>query len=1095
MTTKFPLIQKDTPVTQTASLRTDKTDRRYIDDQILALEQSMIDALLQGYHASWYRAAVTLKPGDVVKTSAAFAADNFQIVTNNFGTARPTGVVVTGANANGLVLVAISGSLPPSITNLAAAAGFVRVSTAGRCEMVSGLASTDYQVGEVDGAGILTISQSGLGGGSLARKPRKTGLSPKYVFNILDYGGNGDSDVNIGSKIGSGGTLPATDNLAAFNAAYAAVQASGAPGEIYFPYGNYFFSGTLVCNGVYPVYITGDTGHRFAAGGGTATQFIFPVYDTLNSGNHVTNQCILFGGTAGSSIQNITIWASPNSQQWVHWKAGLPGATFNTFLIPSYGSIGFVFHATNGNPAIALSTNEPVWGVKLDTGRRYEIGQYFWSAITDVLNPSNKVWQYTFTAATGDQRTWDDQTGYVPYAGACAIATTGSTFTAADVSATVVRPSDAQFNASNGSLFLVSSVTGTSVVLTGDPTTWNTASTLNATVTIAGTGGSVTFKNVGPCLPRTVGLSTVLTNLGATGTLTVTLTSTTGILVDPNNTGGGGGTVNWEVRPVCHGIQCNGSSLIDTVNVIGAPGDAIFINAGQGTAGDLWLVRDCNLSHSARNGISIQGGDANIGEFSGNQILGHGDTGIDDNSFLGCSFYGGQLADEQNGHPGNYSIRVKQTTSGSTYDSVYIEGGYAPAFFRGGEIRGQKGIWNFYPDSGFVGSQSVSDSGGRHTPRAFSAGPKGQPWAVTRNNASRKTYLNDFVLPSAGSSLRMQVTSVSYPGARKAAVTEPTWPTIAGNTVTESSTLVATASTMTGNGVPVVVTTATPHGFDNGDQVTGSGTVGNTAANTTAKIINLSPVTFQLAGVTGNGTWVSGGTFTRTDSITYQAQPTGNSNITIGNDADPAQAYNITWSDCPGGPGNTTAFGLRANTPVTGEMGWTFGGNPGNCPIAAGFVGGIPYARFLYQVRVNDEILGTGGADNTSGTNTTKPDDSTKRWAGTATSATAVTVNTYTPPDGSVVDIVWDFVVKQTAGTGNPKGAKFRVSYSVRRAGSVLTVLDAASITAGSANEITPTIAVDISGAPAINLTFNAADATKTFVLGGIREVLGVPTV
>jgi hypothetical protein len=67
--------------------------------------------------------------------------------------------------------------------------------------------------------------------------------------------------------------------------------------------------------------------------------------------------------------------------------------------------------------------------------------------------------------------------------------------------------------------------------------------------------------------------------------------------------------------------------------------------------------------------------------------------------------------------------------------------------------------------------------------------------------------------------------------------------------------------TVTGatNEYPITVTCAN-HGYRNGDYVTISGVVGNTAANGTHRIVRRGRHTFFLQGATGNGAYVSGGT-------------------------------------------------------------------------------------------------------------------------------------------------------------------------------------------------------------------------------------------
>jgi hypothetical protein len=64
------------------------------------------------------------------------------------------------------------------------------------------------------------------------------------------------------------------------------------------------------------------------------------------------------------------------------------------------------------------------------------------------------------------------------------------------------------------------------------------------------------------------------------------------------------------------------------------------------------------------------------------------------------------------------------------------------------------------------------------------------------------------------------------------------------------------------NASPIVITSAL-HGLSNGEQVTIDQLVGNTAANGTWTVANVTQNTFELANSTGNGVYVSGGRWTR----------------------------------------------------------------------------------------------------------------------------------------------------------------------------------------------------------------------------------------
>jgi hypothetical protein len=65
------------------------------------------------------------------------------------------------------------------------------------------------------------------------------------------------------------------------------------------------------------------------------------------------------------------------------------------------------------------------------------------------------------------------------------------------------------------------------------------------------------------------------------------------------------------------------------------------------------------------------------------------------------------------------------------------------------------------------------------------------------------------------------------------------------------------------NATPIVITTAVPHGYPTGIQVSISGVLGNTAANGTFTItVGSDPDSFTLNGSAGNGAWTGGGVAT-----------------------------------------------------------------------------------------------------------------------------------------------------------------------------------------------------------------------------------------
>jgi hypothetical protein len=80
------------------------------------------------------------------------------------------------------------------------------------------------------------------------------------------------------------------------------------------------------------------------------------------------------------------------------------------------------------------------------------------------------------------------------------------------------------------------------------------------------------------------------------------------------------------------------------------------------------------------------------------------------------------------------------------------------------------------------------------------------------------------------------------------------------NVVTLTGTAATVSTPGCSNASPIVVTTSAAHGYSNGDFVTITGAVGNTACNVTnTAIAAVTSTTFELVGTTGNGAWTSGG--------------------------------------------------------------------------------------------------------------------------------------------------------------------------------------------------------------------------------------------
>lgn len=186
MTTNLTVeLVPDEPVHQSAALRTDVSDRRYIDDQILAIQQYICQGLINGVAESWFllssgSAAVTA--GDCLCPALEAPVLGVPVLTKAVAGALTTGHSVTGiaragASPSGRVRVAVKGILGTVDTGLVAGTDvFIRCNTTtARCERVAALVAADYAVGTADDLGNLSLGllsssapPSGAAGGQLS---------------------------------------------------------------------------------------------------------------------------------------------------------------------------------------------------------------------------------------------------------------------------------------------------------------------------------------------------------------------------------------------------------------------------------------------------------------------------------------------------------------------------------------------------------------------------------------------------------------------------------------------------------------------------------------------------------------------------------------------------------------------------------------------------------------------------------------------------------------------------------------------------------------------------------------------------------------
>lgn len=272
----FKNLSVDSPVNLGATYVFDKSDRRKIDEQIRELQAAMLDTSLTGQNLTTCRVAsgTSFVAGDVCCLSGAPAKDD-GIPSITIATAAHLviagavlGVVMAAAPQDSLVLVALSGVLPPSITGLQTAGPVVCDST-GKLVHVAAFGSGDLKMGVADASLNLTLQigviDAGGGGGPVTFNNVKTalagantavdyntqqitgvaaGTAPGHAVNKsqLDvHVPDGWLNVRSFGAVGDG----VTDDLPAFHAAIAAIR-SQSKSTLYVPTGTYYLNGDLI---------------------------------------------------------------------------------------------------------------------------------------------------------------------------------------------------------------------------------------------------------------------------------------------------------------------------------------------------------------------------------------------------------------------------------------------------------------------------------------------------------------------------------------------------------------------------------------------------------------------------------------------------------------------------------------------------------------------------------------------------------------------------------------------------------------------------------------------------------------------------------
>ncbi len=257
--------QPDDPVSLDANYRMDRADRRTIDAQILVVEQYLADALLNGTIATYY----TLDSG----SAALVAGVCFCSSSNGSGTVTKAdaaalaragavlGVALASAAVGSSLLGAVSGSVAPAITGLAAVAGFARVDTAtARIEKVASFVGGDYPVGAIDSAGLVTL------GGAAAT------ITNSSTITIVDMNNANVAAAAFGNPMPAATLLRSRGLTATRSVTLPSATVLGSTAHILYVTTNGAGSGVYETQNTADVTTTIDGGPNMAVGGAGKTQ-------------------------------------------------------------------------------------------------------------------------------------------------------------------------------------------------------------------------------------------------------------------------------------------------------------------------------------------------------------------------------------------------------------------------------------------------------------------------------------------------------------------------------------------------------------------------------------------------------------------------------------------------------------------------------------------------------------------------------------------------------------------------------------------------------------------------------------------------------
>lgn len=200
------MLQADPILAQSAAFLFGTDDRRLIDEQIRTGQDYVTRALILGVKASYFRLDASSLPGstgDVVCTAGTTTRTVTRALSAPMSAARSAlGIMLHGAPPGSNVLVAMRGTVPPSICGVVGTSSIATVNTATARAQASG---GPYTLGSFDAVGNLTLrprpAMPSPSGGSVS------GLSFSVVDVATGYGQNIGS-IAAGFATGSGSWAP-----------------------------------------------------------------------------------------------------------------------------------------------------------------------------------------------------------------------------------------------------------------------------------------------------------------------------------------------------------------------------------------------------------------------------------------------------------------------------------------------------------------------------------------------------------------------------------------------------------------------------------------------------------------------------------------------------------------------------------------------------------------------------------------------------------------------------------------------------------------------------------------------------------------------